>query len=274
MKERVVNFGPNQALNGIVTEPENSSARTAPTVVLLNAGIVHRVGPFRLNVDLARHLATLGVRSLRFDLSGLGESRIRAGKMSSHERAKLDVSDAFTFLEKKYGAEGFVLMGLCSGAFNAHQVAICDPRVKGAVFFDGIAFPTFGYKLHRNLFRFLEPRFWRNYLKRRRSSEATACTAGDELAEQEFFGTDLDRKQVKGEVRSLLERGTQLFFVYTEGYAEMVSQAQFEAMFGLAVNGQDLSFKYYNEADHTFRLTQNRVRAVEDVGAWFKARFA
>lgn len=272
MKERVVSFGPNKSLSGIVTEPANAN-EASPTVVLLNAGIVHRVGPFRLNVNLARKLAEQGVRSLRFDLSGLGESRVRAGKMAAADRALLDVSDAFEFLESKYQSHEFVLMGLCSGAFNAHRVATRDARVKGAVFMDGIAFPTFGYRLHRCFLRFLKPRFWRNFFKRKLQSDTAEVFAGDELAEQEFFGEELDRTEVKQAFRSMLSRGSKLFFVFTEGYSEMVSKRQFENMFGLKADGEQVRFRYYPEADHTFRLVQNRTKTVEDVGNWYRQSF-
>lgn len=272
MIERVVSFGPNQSLSGIVTEPA-APRSDCPTVVLLNAGIVHRVGPFRLNVNLARQLASIGVRSLRFDLSGLGESRIRAGKLDASDRALLDVKDAFSFLEEKYNASEFVLMGLCSGAFNAHRVATRDARVKGAVFMDGIAFPTLTYHLHRYCLRFLKPRFWRNFMKRKLNQKPAEQFAGDELAEQEFFGEDLSRAEIKQAFSSMLDRGSKLFFIYTEGYSEMVGQRQFEAMFGLKADGTDVCFQYYSEADHTFRLVQNRQRAVEDVGSWFQNSF-
>src|SRR3546814_13050248 len=55
---------------GILTP---ATARAAPvTLVLLNAGLTHRVGPFRGYVSLARYLATLGREVFRFDLPRVG----------------------------------------------------------------------------------------------------------------------------------------------------------------------------------------------------------
>ena len=92
-----------------------------------------------------------------------------------------------------------------------------------------------------------------------------------------FFNLD-DFPRVPGHLSYVADDSNALKNTFSNDFNELnqvtYGQVLNRRMFGLAVNGQDLSFKYYNEADHTFRLTQNRVRAVEDVGAWFKARFA
>ena len=96
MKEQVCQFGPGDNLLGILTTPdEDKKVDGAPIAIILNAGIVHRIGPFRLHVDLARKLANLGFTTLRLDLSGLGDSQARSGKIESNQsRALLDVTDA------------------------------------------------------------------------------------------------------------------------------------------------------------------------------------
>ena len=114
MKERVYRFGPQRSLVGIYTEPSpDEMIPDAPLAVILNAGIVHHIGPFRLHVDLARRLADAGFRTLRLDLSGLGDSGLRAGKMDASQRALLDVRDALDFLQQHHGVQRFVVMGLC-----------------------------------------------------------------------------------------------------------------------------------------------------------------
>src|SRR5690606_23743533 len=76
MRESAVLFGPTRSLVGVVTEPAAGSARPdAPAVLILNSGLVHRVGPKRLHVRLARRLAGLGFTCMRIDLSGIGDSR-------------------------------------------------------------------------------------------------------------------------------------------------------------------------------------------------------
>ena len=58
MTEEAVLFGTTQSLVGILSQPPREEApRGLPAVILLNAGIVHRVGPNRLYVRMARELA-------------------------------------------------------------------------------------------------------------------------------------------------------------------------------------------------------------------------
>ena len=54
--------------------PRRRAEAGQPWVVLLNAGIIHRIGPNRLYVQLARRLASRGHAVLRFDLAGIGDS--------------------------------------------------------------------------------------------------------------------------------------------------------------------------------------------------------
>ena len=73
MREAAVSFGPNASLVGIITSPSVPAARRElPGVILLNAGIINRVGPNRIYVKMARRLADMGLPVLRFDFSGRG----------------------------------------------------------------------------------------------------------------------------------------------------------------------------------------------------------
>ena len=72
MIEEVTRFGSNGSLVGILSRPMRSN-RNLPAILLLNAGLVHRVGPNRIYVRLARHFAALGFSVLRFDFSGIGD---------------------------------------------------------------------------------------------------------------------------------------------------------------------------------------------------------
>ena len=61
MREEVLLFGRTRALVGIITDPPHAARRQPlPAVILVNVGLVHRVGPNRLYVKLARSLAALG----------------------------------------------------------------------------------------------------------------------------------------------------------------------------------------------------------------------
>ena len=275
MRERVCQFGPANGLFGILTEPDaDSKVEGAPIALILNAGIVHRVGPFRMHVDIARQLAEMGYSTLRLDLSGLGDSSPRTGKLDSKDRARLDVADAMKFLTAQTGIDEFVLLGLCSGAYNAHQVATEDERIVGAVFLDGIVFRTFGYFFRKQL-RYLRPRFWRNAIKRRWSHEGFTSNdaAGSALAESEFFGGDLSKDEVISDLNSLMHRGVQMLFLYTDGYDDICGRSQFREMYGLRPDDGQLQVEYYPKSEHTFRLIENRKAACDRVASWFASRF-
>ena len=94
-RELPVLLGRRKSLVGILTEPQQAAgARERPAVVILNAGIIHRVGPNRLHVQLARALAQAGVTVLRFDMSGIGDSPNRHDVLSPLEAAMADIREA------------------------------------------------------------------------------------------------------------------------------------------------------------------------------------
>src|SRR6185437_7829525 len=76
--ERPVFFGAAAPLFGIVTEPDRKETRRR-VVILLNAGATYHIGSSRMYVSMARRWAQRGYYVLRMDLSGIGESRPRAG---------------------------------------------------------------------------------------------------------------------------------------------------------------------------------------------------
>ncbi len=275
MKENVCNFGPDGSLFGILTEPDKDiRVAGAPIALILNAGIVHRVGPFRIHVDIARQLASKGFSTLRLDLSGLGDSATRTGKIGIEDRAVLDVSDAMDFLEQETGVNQFTLLGLCSGAYNAHRVAVKDDRIVGAVFMDGIVFRTAGFHFRR-FTRFFRPRFWRNAIKRRLMliDNNSIDAATNALNESEFFDANLDQDSVIKELNLLTQRNVQMLFLYTDGYDDIVGRSQFKEMYRLQPDDCQLQVEYYPKSEHTFRLIENRQAACNRIADWVVSRF-
>jgi pimeloyl-ACP methyl ester carboxylesterase len=117
-------------LFGVLTERKQAEASARPFILLVNAGSSYRIGPGRLYVRLARELAREGFRCLRLDLNGLGDS-VAANSLYENDpypaTAFQDIETAFAFARKQLGAERFVLMGLCSGAYAAFQTAVQSP---------------------------------------------------------------------------------------------------------------------------------------------------
>jgi alpha-beta hydrolase superfamily lysophospholipase len=92
-----------------------------PTVFFSNAGVIDHVGPARLWVQLSRLWAEAGFRTLRVDLSGLGDSPVRPGHrgIPAFEIVTPDgLEDMGEVLHAVLGEDrtNAVLVGLCSGA--------------------------------------------------------------------------------------------------------------------------------------------------------------
>ncbi len=135
MRQQAVRIGP-RGLIGVVTHPTGDGP-PRPLVLLLNAGMIHRVGPNRLYVDLSRQLAARGFRVLRFDFSGIGDSLSLAETTSFEQRALVETREAMAFAEERYGARAFVAVGLCSGADVSYMLALQDERVVAAGLING-----------------------------------------------------------------------------------------------------------------------------------------
>lgn len=206
--EKLTAFGPDKGLSGMLALPTARGAQP-PGVILYNAGIVHRIGPHRLNVKIARALAARGVPSLRFDLSGLGDSA-PAPSGSSWAQSQADLSAAMTQLSNAGAATRFVLVGLCSGADNAYRAAIADNRIAGVVLIDPYSYENRRAKLERAAARALDLERWKSALARagapaRRSqpNEEDSSRPYPPLAE---FGADLAK---------LTNKGVEILIVYT-----------------------------------------------------------
>jgi pimeloyl-ACP methyl ester carboxylesterase len=271
MRERAIQFGSHRGLVGIVTTPDgDSAARPTRAIVMSNVGLHHRVGPYRLYVDLARRLARRGFAALRFDLSGLGDSVARPGTMSDVERGVLDMTEAMAWLEAKLGIREFIVIGLCSGVDVAHPIAVNDPRVVGAIFIDGYTYPTLGSALRRHTLRYLQLDRWARFVARLRAprEEGTAPSAAA-VAEQQMFVRDYPALSAfREDVASMVRRGARLLFVWTGTYGQFNSERQLFEMLGTAVPRGSVDLEHMTGADHVFTAIAERERIVERVERW------
>ncbi len=107
-------------LFGIVAE---SPVRNAgPTVIFLSVADGHRVGPGRTWVDLARTWAETGLRSIRIDFSGLGDSPLRHKEQRDFEwgapEAFDDVEEVARWCSPSDPSD-VILVGLCASGYQA-----------------------------------------------------------------------------------------------------------------------------------------------------------
>lgn len=156
--EEAFKFGRHEHLAGIVARPEeNTGSARLPAVILVNAGFVHHVGPWRLYVELARELARHGLCVLRFDLSGLGDSGLSPGRQAVSARKNADIGDAIAFMQAQYGMADIIMLGLCSGAVDSHHAALNHANVRGVVMLDPPAYPDVLYYVLYCLERLSDP---------------------------------------------------------------------------------------------------------------------
>jgi pimeloyl-ACP methyl ester carboxylesterase len=270
MREEAHRFGRSRHLVGIAGVPEGARGETG--VIVLNAGLVHRIGPFRLHVELTRQLNAAGYPTLRFDLSTLGDSAASGGQQTRTQAVCADVDDAMKLLSERAGCERFVLVGLCSGAQNAHVVAATDPRVAGAVFLDGYAFRTLGYKLRHYLPRLVDPARWARRLMRRAGGDTAAAVP--KVAQPVFAVAPAPRDEVIADFTGMVERGMKLYLVYSGGISNYFNHArQFRECFGKVMSHPAVTTRYAAETDHTYILTGDRARLLDGIGGWLSHNF-
>ena len=266
MRERACKFGSHGGLVGILCEPD-ATAPGSPAAVFANVGLNHRVGPSRSWVECARALAREGFASLRFDLSGLGDSEPRSDALSDSERAARDLQEALDYLAERGLARRFVLIGNCSGVDSLHTLAGRDPRVAGAVYIDGYAYRNTAFLWRWMLLRWLEPNRWLRYWRFRGMYRSPAATAERPLWKREIpsrdeFGRDLE---------ALVARGVRLLFVFTGGMGLHYNHSsQFYDSFG---HKGAVAVTYHPRADHLLTSTRERADVIGRICGFMRSAF-
>jgi alpha-beta hydrolase superfamily lysophospholipase len=127
-------FGPNSGLFGIYCRP-NGPMRGNLCVIIGNHGANHHVGWGSMYVPMARELARLGIASFRFDFAGIGDSPSASGEPGPSlysAASQEDTRAAVDHIASTYG-HSVMLLGHCSGAFQAFYSAVADERVRAIV---------------------------------------------------------------------------------------------------------------------------------------------
>ena len=285
MRETVLEFGPSRRLIGVLTRPDASQgAGHGLTVLITNSGIIHRVGPNRLHVRLARALAARGIPCLRYDLPGVGDSeRLATGGdvASENVRATAAAIDAL-------GAAGvggrFVIIGLCSGADHGFQAACADARLAGAVLIDPTAmFSTTRHRAMlglRALRRATRPALWLRVLSGRYRLRNSNL---DEFLREAGPGAprSLRReehpdawKQTRDAFQSLIDRQTQLLLLITRHNQSVYSyRRQLQDAFpDLRSLDGILQTDRRPQSDHTFSAESDRAYLESTVIRWLTER--
>ena len=279
LSERAIQYGLSSNLNGILTRPPSKTETNQPCLVVLNAGILHKAGPNRLHVRLARAAAQCGFPTFRFDFAGVGDSPPRGDGRPLAEGVLVDIAETLDLLEARLGASRFILAGLCSGADNSLRAARTDSRVVGAALLD----PT----VHRT------PRWYLNhYLPRLRNRErinqffslenANLKTIsanlqqkfrpGSENERPELFRTGLsDKQDIAQHIEDALRRDCHLFYGFTGGWKDYYNYpGQLMDLYPNLSRPDLIHVRHYPETSHTFKTDEDRNRLIRDLTDWMK----
>jgi len=275
--ERVLGFGPGKSLTGILCEPPSGKAiEGAPAVITWNVGINHRVGPYRIYVDLARKLAARGFTCLRFDVSGLGDSTVDGQDTRTDARRALgDVESAMQALREQRGIQRFVLVGFCSSVDAAHSLGAANQDVAGVIYLEGYGFRTRQYYVRYPL-RLLDRNRWRRRLAIWLPTVLPGVFGSQPLSieREEVYVRDYPTpERFASEVKQMVRRGVRLLFLYAGGDTTYTYRDQLFDMLGPDVPKSAIDLEFQKDADHTFFVTAHREHAINAVVTWMVKRF-
>lgn len=276
MREKALLFGEERSLVGVVTEPSGSAAPRKRAVVILNAGVLHRVGPNRVHVLLARALAAVGFVVLRFDFSGIGDSRQGAGSESFARKVVREVDQAVDCLAESYGATEYLVLGICSGADHGLRVSSQNPRFKGAVLIDGFNLPSLPFVLHFYRKHLLSLRSWMRFIGGRsltwsflRSLAANDRPHRADLARAESVLPT--RAEFVSQTLALADRGVELFLLYT-GHSP--AYYNYRTLLRRKLRNWPsrgrVRVEHMADSDHVFTLKHNQRQLIDLVCGWVK----
>ena len=287
MKESTLRFGLSRTLAGVLTEGEPLAG--APAVLFLNAGLLPHVGPNRLHVRLARRLAGAGLRSLRFDLSGIGDSGPRQNGLGRDESMIVETQEAMDALTAACGVDRFILFGICAGADQAVRVALADTRVVGTVLVDGYSYQTVPHVLRYYFGRMARPHSWWNVVSLKHPAfrhGPAGRPAGAVVHAPSPFDDDgvagiprpgiyvrPARAEAEARLRTLVDRGCRLWLVFTPT-PRVSSASQFGEMFPSLRRHPAVRVAFFKGSNHVFTLLASQEALMSAVGSWMTECFA
>jgi pimeloyl-ACP methyl ester carboxylesterase len=271
MKEISAAFGNERHLVGTVTLPQQHSGTVG--FVIVNAGVIHRIGQHRWHVKLARHMAGLGFPAIRFDPAGQGDSRVPRDAASFKEQGVRDARAAMDHLADVAGVKQFVIGGICSGAEAGFNTALADPRVVGLWMLDGFAFPTgrtrwmrYLLKLNSMAPREIVARGWHKLVSRR---PTPAVEAGSPAAAAEKVGDAPPVDRFARSLQAIADRGVAVYFLYSGSIIHLFNYStQLHDRFAGHRFLESVRVDFRPDIDHTVTALACQREVTRLVAAW------
>ena len=280
MKETAAILGESSALIGIVSEPADrlasSPSSDRPAVVILNAGVIHRVGPSLFTVRLARWLARQGLLAVRFDHSGVGDSRVRQDRLPWSRSTVLETREVMNDLRDAYGAKRFVLVGLCSGAVTAFKTACADPRVVGVVLLNSQSPETDdGWNRYVRARRSVR-RYWRQSRSGIAFWRGLIAVLGRQIRHGVFPPRQVSSvtDRLSSQLCDLIDRGVRCLFLHTVGDPSVEYFDVITAKHRRRLEQSGLFREVaVSRADHTFTLLGSQREVLRIIEEWTTAEW-
>ncbi len=273
MKERVVQFDENNRLAGIACYAKGARENT-PIVIFPNAGIVHRIGPNRLHVKLARDFSEIGCHSLRFDLSGLGESAAGQVGISYEGQAVRDIKQAIDHAYQLFGIGPIILSGICSGADYAYQAALHDDRIKGVILLDPHAYRNKSAQFSDLAKRAQDPERWKRAAQRLVSPSSQEDNSIVEPESDENDRATPSREKFGADIEQIAKQGTELMSIYTSSVRHLINQSdQFFQTFKEFDFQNRLEVEVWPDIDHTYTEITAQSKLTKRLVMWLQTKF-
>lgn len=242
-------------------------------LILVSAGLMSKSGPYRLYTQIARDLAGKEIRTLRFDLGGIGNSEQIDPSLPLIERTRVDIHDAIEYVAQTFAPSGIVLAGLCSGAEDSFRYAAEDARVQGVVLIDPHAYVTAGWRFRRIFSRHFLNRIVYKILRVARLIDLGEEGQRDNQAEG--FEGDLinyqymDRDEARSILKKLIARGTRFHYIYTGGMIDKFNhRSQFYRMFdGVDFRGLE-TVTHLPTIEHVQVFDEDRRLLIDTISGW------
>jgi pimeloyl-ACP methyl ester carboxylesterase len=274
LSEQVVTMGSRKSLVGIFTQSVGMAASVGDvTVVILNTGIIHRVGHHRMYLTFSRALAGAGYNVLRFDFSGIGDSDNREDGLPPLESCLADIKESLDWLEVTKHAKRVILVGLCSGADYGVVYAHSDPRVIGLVLLDPSIPPTRRYFRDYLGRRALSLRSWFNVafgasrVRRMLIERVIGMVAKNWEPRYPTLSHPQMRSQLERLYQAAIDRDVMFLVVLTSGGRHTYPEQLLEAFPNVAFLKQ-LRLEFFDDCDHKFTPEASRARLLQLIRDW------
>lgn len=279
MQERTLILGDERHLVATLTELPAGSSPPPCVVILTNSGVIPRTGPHRMNVHLARQFAAMGIPSIRFDLSGLGDSLRHSSPRPVMAQWVADTRAVMDLAERHFHCPRFAMIGFCSGAEVAHLVALEDPRMRAALLWDLYAYPTLRSRLHTIAYRMQRA----GVLGLAQKSIQRAQTLAGRVVGRKAHTpppkapsavpSSVPPKEVFAQrIQTLVGQGVELCFAYALQPEWFNHPGQFQRMFSGWAFARLVSFQHLDRCDHLLTQQSSQTAFSHMTMRWMQQR--